>query len=55
MDFIRMADWIIDLGPEGVQEAVKSGEGAPETIAKLDTATGSAIAPSSRKQNSKIF
>lgn len=44
MDVVKVADWIIDLGPEG---GAGGGEivatGAPEKIAKLDTPTGHAV------------
>ncbi|HEX9187787.1 MAG TPA: excinuclease ABC subunit A, partial [Vicinamibacteria bacterium] len=41
----RAADWIIDLGPEAGEEGGRVvGEGTPETIARLDTPTGRALA-----------
>lgn len=41
MDFIKVADWIIDLGLEGGDKGGEIvGEGSPETIAKLSTPTG---------------
>lgn len=44
MDVVKMADWIIDLGPEGGEDG---GEivavGTPEQISKLDTPTGHAV------------
>lgn len=44
MDVIKMADWIIDIGPEG---GAGGGQivatGTPEKIAKMDTPTGHAI------------
>ncbi|MEC8380035.1 MAG: excinuclease ABC subunit UvrA, partial [Myxococcota bacterium] len=44
MDFIRMADWIIDVGPEGGPRGGQiCGEGSPEQISTLHTATGQAI------------
>lgn len=44
MDVVKMADWIIDIGPEGGAgggEIVASG--TPEKISKLDTPTGIAV------------
>ena len=44
LDVIKTADWIIDLGPEGGRRGGDVvGEGTPEHIAKLDTATGRVI------------
>lgn len=41
MDVIKMADHIIDMGPEGGQAGgVMIGQGTPEEIAELDTPTG---------------
>jgi excinuclease ABC subunit A len=41
LDVIKTADWIIDLGPEGGRRGgLVVGEGTPEQIAKLETATG---------------
>ena len=41
LDVIKTADWIIDLGPEGGRRGGDLvGEGTPEHIAQLDTATG---------------
>ncbi len=44
LDVIKTADWIIDLGPEGGRRGGDLvGEGTPEHIAHLDTATGRVI------------
>lgn len=41
MDVIKMADHIIDMGPEGGQAGgMITGQGTPEEIARLDTPTG---------------
>ncbi|MFZ3054523.1 MAG: excinuclease ABC subunit UvrA [Minisyncoccales bacterium] len=41
LDFIKCADWIIDLGPEGGDEGGKLvGEGTPEELSKMPTWTG---------------
>src|SRR5262249_52725064 len=44
MDFVKTADWVIDLGPEGGKfggEVVAVG--TPEKMAKLKTSTGEAL------------
>ncbi len=44
LDVIKTADWIIDLGPEGGRRGgLVVGEGTPEAIAKLKTATGTVL------------
>lgn len=41
IDFIKCADWIIDLGPEGGEEGGKVvAFGTPEEVARTDTWTG---------------
>ena len=44
LDVIKTADWIIDLGPEGGRRGgLVVGEGTPEHIATLPTATGEVL------------
>lgn len=44
LDLIKTADWIIDVGPgAGIYGGTIVGEGTPEMIAKLNTATGKAL------------
>lgn len=44
MDVVKMADWVIDLGPEGGEEGGRIiGEGTPEMIVELKTPTGIAL------------
>lgn len=41
MDVIKLADYIIDMGPEGGDDGGRIiGQGTPEQIAELDSATG---------------
>ncbi|HQT99932.1 MAG TPA: excinuclease ABC subunit UvrA [Acidimicrobiales bacterium] len=41
LDVVKTADWVLDLGPDGGRRGGRLvGEGTPEQIAKLDTATG---------------
>ena len=45
MDVVKMADHVIDLGPEGGKAGgLIVGEGPPEAIARLDTPTGRVLA-----------
>jgi excinuclease ABC subunit A len=44
LDVIKTADWVIDLGPEGGRRGgLIVGEGTPEAIASLETATGTVL------------
>jgi excinuclease ABC subunit A len=44
LDVVKTADWVIDLGPEGGRRGGRVvGEGTPEQIAMLDTATGTVL------------
>jgi excinuclease ABC subunit A len=44
LDVVKTADWVIDLGPEGGRRGGRVvGEGTPEAIAMLDTATGTVL------------
>ena len=44
LDVIKTADWVIDLGPDGGRRGgVVVGEGTPEEIAQLATATGQVL------------
>ncbi len=41
LDVVKTADWVLDLGPEGGRRGgLVVGEGTPEQISKLKTATG---------------
>ncbi len=45
LDVIKTADWVVDLGPEGGRRGGRVvGEGTPEHVASLDTATGRVLA-----------
>ncbi|HEY1824546.1 MAG TPA: excinuclease ABC subunit UvrA [Acidimicrobiales bacterium] len=44
LDVVKTADWVIDLGPEGGRRGGEVvGEGTPEEIAELPTATGTVL------------
>jgi excinuclease ABC subunit A len=44
LDVVKTADWVIDLGPEGGRRGgLVVGEGTPERIASLETATGTVL------------
>ena len=47
IDVIKMADWVIDLGPEGGEEGGRIvAQGTPEEVAQVpDSHTGQALAP----------
>jgi len=41
LDVVKTADWVVDLGPDGGRRGgLIVGEGTPEQIAKMSTATG---------------
>ena len=49
LDVVKTADWVVDLGPDGGRRGgLVVGEGTPETIAELDTATGHVLADALR-------
>ena len=44
LDVVKTADWVIDLGPDGGRRGgLMVGEGTPEQVAALDTATGNVL------------
>ncbi len=44
LDVVKTADWVIDLGPDGGRRGgLVVGEGTPEQIAELPTATGQVL------------
>ena len=44
LDVVKTADWVVDLGPEGGRRGGRIvGEGTPEAIARLETATGTVL------------
>ncbi len=44
LDVVKTSDWVIDLGPEGGRRGgLVVGEGTPEDIAKMKTATGTVL------------
>jgi excinuclease ABC subunit A len=44
LDVVKTADWVIDLGPEGGRRGgLIVGEGTPEAVAQLKTATGTVL------------
>jgi excinuclease ABC subunit A len=44
LDVVKTSDWVIDLGPEGGRRGgLVVGEGTPEHIASLNTATGTVL------------
>ena len=49
LDVVKTADWVVDLGPDGGRRGgLVVGEGTPEAIAELDTATGHVLADALR-------
>ena len=56
LDIIKMADHIIDLGPEGGETGGKIiAEGTPEEIAKLDSETGIALQKILQQKETSYF
>jgi len=53
LDVIKVADWIIDLGPEGGERGGRIvALGTPEEVAKVKfSATGQALRPLLKKQH----
>jgi excinuclease ABC subunit A len=52
MDVAASADWVLDLGPEAGEAGGRVvGDGTPEQVARLDTATGRALAMRSRSES----
>ena len=52
LDIIKMADHLIDLGPDGGRDGrIVVGEGTPEQIAKLNTPTGLALKETLESKN----
>ncbi|HET8646057.1 MAG TPA: excinuclease ABC subunit A, partial [Vicinamibacteria bacterium] len=44
MDVVASADWVLDLGPEAGEDGGRLvGQGRPEDVARLETATGRAL------------
>ena len=55
LEVARAADWIIDLGPEGGDDGgFLVGQGTPELVASLPTATGAALAASFAGQRTSL-
>jgi excinuclease ABC subunit A len=52
LDVIKMADWIVDLGPEGGERGGRIvALGTPEEVARIKpSATGRALRPILKKQ-----
>ncbi len=49
LDVVKTADWVVDLGPDGGRRGgLVVGEGTPEAIAELDTATWHVLADALR-------